>query len=207
MVVFKIWALKKIVDEKEHLLEVVNADRVMAKIPSYPDFDMMLREAVRDIAVGGEKLYNDYLSGANGGFLEFYDWITGTLRFRSEQPVEKLRWVNLPLGTDDFKSYKPAVKIEGKGEIEYVLVAVHTTQGLAESLKTAFEYEEAVSRHAGMALTYLSISHALQIYINRRLNDIYRVMTARIEGKKVEEELKVEGKEKEAPKAQQKRSP
>ena len=195
MATFKIWILKKINDASELMLEEVNIDR--KRIGQYPfsAFDQMLREFTRDIAVTGDKVYNDYLTGITGGYLEFSDWMTGVRIYRSDQPVDTLKWVNLPLGINEHKSLKPKMKVEGKADIEYVLVAVHVTESLVEMLKTAFEFEESVSRHAGIKSTYLNITHALQVYLNRRLNDIYKIIMARIEGKRAEEELKVEGKE------------
>ena len=200
MPVFKIFLLDKVKGAAEQMLEGVNIDR--KKLNAYPfqGFDQMLREFVSDVAVTGDKYYNDYLSGVTGGHLEFYDWITGQLRYRSEQPVKTLKWVNLPLGIDDYESIKPQMKIVGKDSEPSFLAAVHVTGALAEKLKTAFEFEEAVSRHAGIALTYLSVNHALQVYLNRKLNEIFRVIAARHEVKKAEEELKVEGKEDKPPK-------
>ena len=195
MAVVKLWLLKKVKDASGQMLEEVNADRKRIQMYPFSSFDQMVREFTSDVAVTGDKLYNDYLMGITGGHLEFSDWITGVRVYRSDKPVDTLKWVNLPLGIDEYEHLKPKVKIEGKPDAEYVLIAVHVTQSLVEMLKTAFEFEESVSRHAGIKLTYLNINHALQVYLNRRLNDIYRLIASRMESRMVEEELKVEGKE------------
>lgn len=197
--VFKIWILRDITEKKDDLLEQLNKDRKAAKtpLPSFESFDQMVREFSRDLGVLGEKLYNDFLSGSTSGHLEFYDLVTGNLIFRSENPVETLKWVNLPMGIETPNDYKPKIVIEGRAATKYDLYPINCTESLSEMIKTSLEFEEAISKHAKSKQHYDSVVHGLQIYVNRRLVDLNRITVAKDEGQKIEEALKVEGKEKE----------